>query len=186
MNKESRVIMIVGNGFDETEVKVPFQYLEKHGIRVDVATVYRVPDVSIKGKNGYPLEPNVNIVDLTSDNYDAVLLPGGHEGPDRVRGNDTAIAFVQDMNTKGNIVASICHGPWVLCTAEILAGRRATCYPAMKADLVHAGATYVPEHVVVDGNLITADRPETSEAWCEAIVESLKNKRGNQTISKSS
>jgi len=173
MDHKSRVVMIAGNGFDETEVKVPLEYLPKHGISVDIATVYKTSDVPIDGKKGFHVEPTVHIADLRPENYDAVLLPGGHEGPDRVRGNETVIKFVQDMNAEGKIVAAICHGPWVLCTAEILKGRKATCYPAMKADLIHAGATYVPEKVVVDGNLITADRPETSEAWSQAIVDAL-------------
>lgn len=165
--------MIVGNGFDETEVKVPLEYLPKRGIKVDVATVYRVPDVPIAGKNGFPLVPTVRVSDLRVEDYDAVLLPGGYEGPDRVRQNETVVAFVRDMDKAGKVVGAICHGPWVLCTAEILHGRRATCYPAMKADLTHAGATFVPEKVVVDGNVITADRPETSEAWCGVIVDAL-------------
>lgn len=174
MNIKKRVVMIAGNGFDETEIKVPLEYLPRHSVIVDVATVYRSQDVSIQGKNGHPLDPTVKVADLRVENYDAVLLPGGYEGPDRVRQNETVIKFVQDMNSAEKVVAAICHGPWVLCTAETLKGRTATCYPAMKADLVHAGATYVSEKVVIDRNLITADRPETSEAWCDAIVVALK------------
>ncbi|MEK7060633.1 MAG: DJ-1/PfpI/YhbO family deglycase/protease [Patescibacteria group bacterium] len=177
MSKEQRVVMIAGNGFDEVEVKVPMEYLPKNGIELDLATLYRTADVPIEGKKGYRIEPTVHVSDLKPENYDAVLLPGGHEGPDRVRGNETVIKFVQDMNASGKIVAAICHGPWVLCTAEILHGKKATCYPAMKADLVHAGAIYVSENVVADGNLITADRPETSEAWCNKIVEVLHKKQ---------
>lgn len=173
MSAERKVVMIVGNGFDETEVKVPLDYLPRHGVTMDVVTVYRTSDVPIDGKNGYSLKSTVNVADIRVDSYDAVLLPGGHEGPDRVRGNATVIKFVQEMNAKGKIVAAICHGPWVLCTAEVLKGRSATCYPNMSADLVHAGAQYVEEKVVVDGNLITADRPETSEAWCGAILKAL-------------
>ena len=171
--KRRKVVMIAGNGFDETEVTIPLDYLSKQGITVDVATIYREPNVSIRGKNGYILSPTVKISDLNVQDYDAVLLPGGHEGPDRVRGNEMVVTFVQLMNAKVKVVAAICHGPWVLCTAEILIGRKATCYPAMKADLCHAGATYVPEKIVIDGNLITADRPETSEAWCQSIVNAL-------------
>ncbi len=177
MSKEQKAIMIVGNGFDEMEVKVPLEYLPKHGITTDIATLYRIPDVTIEGKKGYKLEPTVHIAHLKTDDYVAVLFPGGYEGPDRVRSNEKVIQFIQDMNAQGKIVAAICHGPWVLCTAEILHGKKATCYPAMKADLVHAGATYVSENVVVDGNLITADRPETSEAWCDKIVEALRKKQ---------
>lgn len=175
MGKKNRVAMIVGNGFDETEVKVPMEYFPQRGIQIDIATVYRTPDVPIEGKKGYKLVPTIHVSDLKIENFDAVLLPGGHEGPDRVRGNETVIKFVQDMNDASKLVGAICHGPWVLCTAEILIGRKATCYPAMKADLIHAGGNYVSQNVVVDGNIITADRPETSEAWSEAIVTALQN-----------
>lgn len=176
MSKGQKVVMIAGNGFDEMEVKVPMEYLPKNGIELDVATLYRTADVPIEGKKGYRIEPTVHVSDLKPENYDAVLLPGGHEGPDRVRGNETVIKFVQDMNASGKIVAAICHGPWVLCTAEVFNGRKATSYPAMKADLIHAGGIYVVQDVVVDGNLITADRPETSEAWSQAIVTALQSR----------
>lgn len=174
MKKIYKAVMIVGNGFDETEVKVPIVNLPKNGVTLDVATVYRTADVPIEGKKGYRIESTVHVFDLKQENYDAVLFPGGHEGPDRVRGNEAVIKFVQDMNAAGKIVAAICHGPWVLCTAEVYYGRKATCYPAMKADLIHAGGIYVEQNVVVDGNLITADRPETSEAWSQAIVTALR------------
>jgi protease I len=72
------------------------------------------------------------------------------------------------------IVASICHGPWVLISAAIVKGKRATCYPGMKDDLVNAGGIYTNEPVVIDGNLITGDRPQTSGFWVNAIVEALK------------
>ena len=175
MKKIYKVVLIVGNGFDETEVKVPIEYLPANGVTLDIATVYRTADVLIEGKKGYKIKPTVKVSDLKSESYDAVLLPGGHEGPDRVRGNETVIKFVQDMYAAGKIIAAICHGPWVLCTAEVFYGRKATCYPAMKADLIHAGGIYVAQNVVIDNNLITADRPETSEAWSQAIVTALKN-----------
>lgn len=174
MNAKKKVVMFAGNGFDETEVKVPLGFLPKHGVILDVATVYREPDVAIKGKNGYPLNPTVLIADLRPENYDAVLIAGGYEGPDRVRGSEKALVFIREMNQRGKLVAAICHGPWVLCSADVLRGRNATCYPNMRVDLINAGASYQTEPVVVDGKLITADRPERSQAWCEAIVAYLK------------
>ena len=80
MSAERKVVMIVGNGFDETEVKVPLDYLPRHGVTMDVVTVYRTSDVPIDGKNGYSLKSTVNVADIRVDSYDAVLLPGGHEG----------------------------------------------------------------------------------------------------------
>ena len=152
---------------------VPWLYLPSEGIQVDVVTVAKSPDVEVKGKHGYPMTPTVKVADLSVDNYDAVLISGGYEAPDRVRQNKDVVKFVRAMYEKGKIVASICHGPWVLVSAGVLKGKRATCYPGMKDDLVNAGAKYVQERVVVDGNLITADRPETSGHWTKAIVDAL-------------
>lgn len=171
--KTNKVVIITGPGFEEPEVIVPWLYLPSEGIQVDVVTVAKNPDVEVKGKHGYTIAPTVKVADLSVDKYDAVLIPGGYEAPDRVRQNKHVVNFVRAMHEKRNIVAAICHGPWVLVSAGVLKGKRATCYPGMKDDLVNAGAKYVQERVVVDGNLITADRPETSGHWTKIIVDAL-------------
>lgn len=175
--KTNEVVIIIGPGFDDAEVIVPWLYLPSEGIHVDVATVAKSPDVEVKGKHGYPMAPTVKVADLSVDKYDAVLIPGGYEAPDRVRQNKDVVNFVRAMYDKGKIVAAICHGPWVLVSAGILKGKRATCYPGMKDDLMNAGARYIQEKVVMDGNIVTADRPSASGYWVKAIIGVLRSKK---------
>ena len=172
---KKRAVIITGPGYEDPEVIVPLLYLPAEGITVDVATVAKEPDVAVVGKHGYPMKPTVKIGDLKVDNYDAVLLPGGYEAPDRVRQNQQAVLFIQEMFKAGKIISSVCHGPWILCTADILKGKKATCYPGMKDDLIHAGATYITDPVVIDGNLITSDRPEHSGWWTKVTIEAIRN-----------
>lgn len=174
-NTAKKAVIITGPGFEDPEVLVPLLYLPAEGIAVDVVTVGKSPDVEVKGKHGYSLAPTARVADLSVDSYDAVLITGGYEAPDRVRQNNDVVVFVRGMFKAGKIVSSICHGPWVLCTAEVLKGKKATCYPGMKDDLIHAGAEYISEPVVIDGNLITSDRPQNSGFWTKETIEAIKN-----------
>jgi protease I len=101
-----------------------------------------------------------------------VVVPGGY-APDHIRRHAKANQFVKDMDAQGKLVASICHGPWVLCSADILRGRRATCFFAIKDDVVNAGALYEDAEVVVDRNLVTSRKPEDLPAFCKASIRVL-------------
>ena len=109
--------------------------------------------------------------DLREIDYDLVLLPGGHEAPDRVRQISEVKTFVKSMNEKGKIVAAICHGPWITISAGIMKGRKATCYQGMADDLKNAGAEYVDAAVVVDGNLVTAPHYRNNGDFMKAVLE---------------
>ncbi len=173
MKKQKRVVIITGPGFEEAEVIVPWLYFPAEGIRADLATS---SDAPVVGKHGFPIKPTIILSDLSVSKYDAVIIPGGYEAPDRVRQKREAVAFVKDMYQHGKVIASICHGPWVLISAGVLRGKRATCYPGMKDDLVNAGATYIKEPVVVDDNLITADRPVSSGYWVKSTLDIIRAK----------
>lgn len=170
MKKQKKVVIITGPGFEEAEVIVPMHYLPAEGYAVDVVTS---SDGPVVGKHGFPLKPTHTLSDVSVATYDAVIIPGGYEAPDRVRQKKEAVEFVKKMYETGKIVASICHGPWVLISASVVKGKRATCYPGMKDDLINAGGIYTKEPVTIDGNLITGDRPETSGLWVKAIVNAL-------------
>lgn len=101
------------------------------------------------------------------------MIPGGW-APDTLRQDQRVLKFVRDMDKAGKIVAAICHAGWVLCSADILRGRKATCFKAIKDDMVHAGAQYVDEEVVVDGNLISSRTPMDLPAFCREIGKALK------------
>jgi protease I len=100
------------------------------------------------------------------------VIPGGY-APDHIRRHAKANHFVKEMDAQGKLVASICHGPWVLCSAGILKGRHATCFFAIKDDVVNAGANYEDAEVVVDRNLVTSRKPEDLPAFCRAAINVL-------------
>jgi protease I len=168
--KKKRVVILVGPGFEDVEACCPYYRFHEEGYIVDVATSN---DDEVKGKHGIPLVPTIKLKNLKVSEYDAVIVPGGLEGPDRVRQQPIAVAFVRSMFEKGKLVSSICHGPWVLASAEILKGKKATCYIGMKDDLIHAGAIYTGAPVTVDGNLITSDHPRHIGPWLKETVQYL-------------
>jgi protease I len=123
-------------------------------------------------KHGYPAKSDKSYDHVSVPEYDGVVVPGGY-APDIIRRSVKAVQFVRDMNAQGKLVASICHGPWVLCSAGVLRGRRATCFCAIKDDVINAGARYEDVEVVVDGNLVTSRKPEDLPAFCRAAMKVL-------------
>jgi protease I len=112
------------------------------------------------------------ISEVDAAQFDALVVPGGY-APDRMRRHAGMVALVRQMAQAGKIVAAICHGPWMLASAEVVAGKTVTCFFAIKDDLVHAGATYRDAEVVVDGNLITSRQPADLPAFLTAIIAAL-------------
>jgi len=168
---KKRAVIIIGPGFEDVEGIYPYYRLQEEGFVVDVATAN---DSEVKGKHGIPLAPTVKIEQLKESEYDAVIVPGGLEGPDRVRQRVEAVAFVRKMFEKGKLVSSICHGPWVLISAGIMKGKKATCYIGMKDDLMNAGAHYTGSPVTIDGNLITSDHPKHVTDWLRETIAYLR------------
>ncbi len=123
-------------------------------------------------KLGYPVKSQKSYDEVRAADFDGVVVPGGY-APDHIRRHPAAIRFVKDLNAQGKLVAAICHAPWVLCSADILKGRRATCFFAIKDDVLNAGARYEDAEVVVDGNLVTSRKPEDLPAFCRASLEVL-------------
>ena len=109
--------------------------------------------------------------DVSVDDYDALVLPGGVANPDFLRTQESAVAFVRDFFLRTKPVAAICHAPWTLIEAGVLAGRRLTSWPSLRTDLRNAGAEWVDEQLVVDQGLITSRNPDDLPAFCEALVE---------------
>jgi protease I len=114
--------------------------------------------------------------DVQPGEFDGVIIPGGF-APDHIRRHAKATQFVRDMNREGKLVASICHGAWVLCSAGILKGRKATCFFAIKDDVINAGAHYEDAEVVQDRNLVTSRKPDDLPAFCLAIIRVLNAMR---------
>lgn len=170
--EKKRAIIITGPGYEDVEATYPYYRLKEEGVVVEVATSN---DKGVKGKYGYPLEPTIKIQDLREKDFDLVVIPGGHEAPDRVRQNEHILKFVQKMYEKNKLISSTCHGPWVLISAGIIRGKKATCYKGMKDDLINAGAIYSDEPVLVDGNIVTSDHPRNIGTWMKTTIELLFN-----------
>lgn len=127
------------------------------------------------GKFGFPIKATKLLSELQVGNYDAVFLPGGNIGPEKIRANDQVKEFIRDMNTLNKYIFAICHGPWILISANILSGRRATCYRKIVDDLKNAGAIYEYKPVVIDGNIFTSRHPDDLPLFMSAIIAEIKN-----------
>lgn len=177
MKKNKKILIIIGPGFEDSETIIPYYWLQVLG-QVDVCTSN---DLEVKSKHGLSmselfLKPTVKIQDLKVTDYDAVIIPGGLEGPDRIRQNKLLVDFVKQMYDEGKLISSICHGPWVLIEAGIVKEKKVTCYIGMKTDLINAGAKYENKPVVRDFNIITADHPRNITPWMETTIEYLLKK----------
>jgi len=171
---QKRAVIITAEGFEDEEVMYPIMRLKEEGFTVDIAT----KDAKlVNGRLNFPLELMVRyygeLVDakkLEAEKYDLVLLPGGFEAPDRVRQIPEVLEFARKMYEQKKIVAAFCHGPWILISAGLLKGKRATGYVGIKDDIINSGAVYVDEPVVEDGNIITSRHPRDIGAFMKALL----------------
>jgi len=115
------------------------------------------------------------VAEATPDAFDALVLPGGVANPDALRLDQDAVSFVRSFMASGKPVAAICHAPWTLAEADVIEGRTLTSWPSLKTDLSNAGATWVDERIVTDGNLITSRKPDDLPVFCSALVEALNH-----------
>ncbi|HEY6393461.1 MAG TPA: type 1 glutamine amidotransferase domain-containing protein [Bryobacteraceae bacterium] len=164
------IAILVDTAYQEMEVWYPFYRFQEAGaqcvlVAAEAGKIYL-------SKVGYPATAHLSYDAVSADDFDGVVVPGGY-APDHIRRHPKANEFVKDMDAQGKLVASICHGPWVLCSADILRGRRATCFFAIKDDVVNAGALYEDAEVVVDRNLVTSRKPEDLPAFCRAAINVL-------------
>lgn len=168
-----KIAILAADGVEKVELEKPRAVLAERGARVEVVSLQ---GGEIQARN-HDLEPAGSIAvdrvvsDVSVDEFDGLVLPGGTVNPDKLRLDDSAVSFVRDFVESGKPVAAICHGPWTLVEAGVTAGRRLTCYPSIRTDLRNAGAHVVDEEVVIDGNLITSRRPSDLAAFCAAIVQ---------------
>jgi protease I len=169
-----RAAVLVEQMYQEMEVWYPVYRLREAGCRVTLVG----PEAghTYPSKLGYPAKSDKGIKDVSADDFDLVVIPGGF-APDFIRRTEAMIRFVSDMAERGKVVAAICHGPWVLCSTQALKGRKATCFFAIKDDVVNAGAKYVDAEVVRDGNVITSRKPDDLPAFMQAVLQALKESK---------
>jgi len=168
--KGKKALIVAGPDFEDRELFYPYYRLLEEGVEVKIAGI---GDRQYKGKYGVPIEVDGQCEEFTGEVFDAVIIPGGW-APDKIRANEAALEIVADTFKKGGVVSAICHGPWVLASAEILNGRKVTSYKNIRHDLIHAGAAWSDAEVVVDGNLITSRTPADLPAFMTAIVKQMQ------------
>jgi protease I len=164
-----KIAILVDTMYQEMEVWYPLFRFQEAG--ATVVTVGAKAGETYGSKLGYPVKSQISYDEAKAADFDGVIVPGGY-APDHIRRHPKANQFVADMDRAGKLVAAICHGPWVLCSAHgMLKGRKATSFFAIKDDVVNAGAKWSDAEVVVDNNLVTSRKPEDLPAFCR---ESLK------------
>jgi protease I len=165
-----RIAVLVENLYQDLEVWYPVLRFREEGAQVVVVGSGSAREYT--SKFGYPIPADTSASQVKAAEFDAVIIPGGY-APDLMRRYPDMVALVRDAATAGKVVASICHGGWMLASAKILRGRTVTSFFAIKDDLEHAGATFVDAEVVVDQNLITSRKPEDLPAFCRAVIAAL-------------
>lgn len=165
-----RVIILVEQMFNDHEFWYPFFRLKEAGAEVTV--VGSGSSETYTGKFGTEVAADTTADRIVSVDYDAVIIPGGY-APDHMRRYPAMVNLVRELFDAKKVVASICHGGWMLASAEIVAGHTVTSFIAIKDDLIHAGARWVDAEVVVDENLITSRKPEDLPAFMKAVLAGL-------------
>jgi protease I len=166
-----KVAILVEDHYQVLEVWYPYLRLREEGIAsVLVGTGSKR---SYGSKEGYPANAELSIEQIKVKDFDGVIIPGGW-APDILRRYDKVNSFVKEMFDAGKCVAGICHAGWVLISAGVLKGKKATCFSAIKDDIINAGAKFLDQEVVIDDNLITSRTPDDLPAFCRAIISFLQ------------
>jgi len=169
----TKIAFLAADGVEQVELEQPREAVEQAGGTVELLSL---DDGEIQAMN-HDIEPgdkfsvDKKVADVSPDDYDGLVLPGGTVNPDNLRMDEDAIGFVQAIAKAGKPIGAICHGPWTLVEADLVRGRTLTSYPSIRTDIRNAGGTVVDEEVVVDQGLVTSRNPDDLEAFCDKIVE---------------
>lgn len=170
--KNKRVVILIERMYQELEVWYPHYRLKEEGASVVLVGPRR--SVTYLSKVGYPAVADLGIEEVSATQYDGVIIPGGF-APDYMRRIPAMVKFVRNMSESGKVVGAICHGAWLLVSADVLRDKKATCFFGIADDVKNAGAHYVDEEVVRDGNLITSRQPDDLPAFSRSLIEALKS-----------
>jgi len=168
-----KVAVLLGEGFEDSEFKVPYDRLKAEGFEVDV--IGRETGEELRGKRGkVTTRATRSIADARPPDYDALVLPGGYS-PDKLRADERFVRFVKDFDATKKPLAAVCHGPQLLITAGLVKGRTLTAWSTIQEDLRQIGARVKDEPVVKDGNWITSRKPDDLQQFSDALIQALRS-----------
>jgi protease I len=177
--KGKKIAILAADGVEQVELEKPREAVQEAGGETEVVSL---EDGEIQAMNGdidkgdkIPVDRKVS--DVSVDDYDGLLLPGGTMNPDKLRMDSDAVEFVREFVQSGKPVGVICHGPWTLVEADVVRGRTITSWPSVRTDLRNAGAEVVDEEVVVDEGIVSSRNPDDLPAFCAKVVEEFAEGR---------
>jgi protease I len=179
---DAKIAILATNGFEQSELEVPLKELRARGATVEVISP---EEGSIKGWDekdwGGSVPVDRGLSQASADGYDALVLPGGQINPDTLRAEADAVNLIRAFAASGKPIAAICHAPWLLIEAGLVKGKRATSYKSIRTDMENAGANWVDEETVQDGNLITARHPGDLDPFVAAIVAAVEGETSQRS-----
>ena len=170
--KGKTVAILAADMFERVELEEPRQALEDAGAETEIVSIEAG---EIQGFDHFDPAAKVKVdktvEEVSADDYDALLVPGGVGNPDLLRGDENAVAFVRELHEAGKPMAVICHGPWMLVESGVVRGKRLTSWPTLETDIRNAGGEWVDEEVVVDGTIVTSRKPDDIPAFNAKMIE---------------
>ncbi|MEO7277858.1 MAG: type 1 glutamine amidotransferase domain-containing protein [Sphingomicrobium sp.] len=167
----SRILIVATDGFEESELFGPRRILQERGAEVVLASLTISPiQATVHDDPGKTIRPDMTVDSVQADAFDALILPGGVRNPDQLRLHGNVIELIRAFDRLGKPIAAICHGPWLLVEAGLVAGRTVTSWPSIRTDLKNAGGNLVDQPAVTDGNIVTSRNPDDVAAFTEALI----------------
>jgi protease I len=179
-----KVAFIAADGVEQIELERPWQAVHDAGGQVELLSIKSGEIQGVHGMDkGDRFRVDRVVSDVTADEYDGLVIPGGVKNPDLLRMNDDAVSFTRTFFEQHKPVAAICHAPWLLVEADVVRGRTLTSYPSLQTDIRNAGGTWVDEEVRVDNGLVTSRKPDDLDAFCAKLVEEIaEGRHEGQTV----
>lgn len=167
-----KIAFLATDGVEQVELTEPREALEKAGATIELISI---KEGSIDGYNHLEkadsFKVDHQVSNVSYNDYDALVLPGGVANPDELRQDESAVAFARSFIEAGKPVAAICHGPWLLVEADVVRDRKLTSFPSIKTDIINAGGKWVDKEVCYDAPLITSRKPDDLKAFSDKIIE---------------
>jgi protease I len=175
MQLENKIAILATNGFEQSELEVPRDKLKAAGATVHVVSLQAGEIMGWDEKDwGRPVKVDKTLSQVSADEYDAIVLPGGQINPDLLRVEPQALSFIKDFYNQKKTVAAVCHAPWLLIETGLAKGRKMTSYKSIKTDVMNAGANWEDSEVVVDNGVITSRNPGDLNAFSAKIIEEVR------------